>query len=55
MINDKKKKKIPELAGVRIEAGLYSGIIGFSLCQRIFSLRKRDKPTSVAVLVMLIM
>ena len=50
----KKKKKIPELAGVRIQAGLCSCMIGFSLCQKIFSLRKRDKSASAAALVMLI-
>lgn len=56
MINDKmiKEIKIPELAGVRIQAGLCSGMVGFSLCQKIFSLRKRDKSASAAALVMFI-
>lgn len=49
-----KKIKIPELAGVRIQAGLCSGMVGFSLCQKIFSLRKRDKSASAAALVMFI-
>lgn len=47
MINDKmiKEIKIPELAGVRIQAGLCSGMVGFfSLPKNLFFKEKRTNP-----------